>query len=362
VGGSTAIALGIITVVIAWMGAQPEVCRFPEGFEFPEPQTSEATDSAVALTSDTLVSSFEWDVETDPSRQARVQQLFMVDTTNPHQAELLTKGPFQGRGAAPTISPDRQQLSFLMPIGRSRTPYIMDVMSGDVENFPRQQVCQTTQRVSWSASGSQLATLCTNRDGDAIKGVYVFARDTGNVRTLETPGIPDDRSAPTWIGDDALVYGQKPLSGDGAVTLWLFPSVSEENPVPVQLTTGGDGGSDTNPDWSSESGALLFLRSAPDSNSGAIWSCSADGGEQWGSADHFRAPTWSPDGKKLAFLIARERSNVTLAWSTFHDSDPEHAVELPREPELVGRPELRYNGKTFNVSDGTPTAPAWGSR
>jgi len=252
---------------------------------------------------------------------------------------------------------------YLKRDGGKRVPWLMDANGDNSRPFESYEPCASYTRPAWSQTGKFVSLLCADTGGKEINAVYVFTNDGEFYRNLHTSGTPDPLSSPTWVGDNALIFGQR-ASDDNQSSLWIFPSIAQGTQA-VQLTFGDDGSADTNPDWSAERGALLFLRKEPNAATGAIWFCEPGGdARQWATEDWFTAPTWSPDGEGLAFLMRTDENAASqLAWAPSATEDPESWIRLPDAPVVVGDLlPLDEQGRELDPAGALRLAPAWGSR
>jgi transcriptional regulator with XRE-family HTH domain len=336
--GTGVVAAGVAVAVLLTNFGSDVQCAFPEGFQ-PEVRPTADGQDGVRLGDEFVVSALQSDDESDSTGDQSIQELVTVDTSRQRGAEII------GLGAAPTISPDRRQIIFLKEVGDLREPWIMDVMDGESRRFTDHPQCTSSARPAWNQSGSMVAMICQTEDADEREGIYVFDSDGTFHAHLPTEGIPSKLAATTWVGDSALVYGEKDADSE-QTRLWMHLSVEAES-EPVQVTSDEDGTSHIHADWSAERQALLFGRRADSGmDEGAIFTCGLEGeAQQWGEGQSFVAPTWSPDGSKLAFLV-RNEDRQTLFWSSFHNAD---------EPTMWQELLTETNGKK-------PLPPAWGSR
>lgn len=232
----------------------------------------------------------------------------------------------------PTISPDRAWVAALRQVGdtfRQSVPYLG---GGDLEATPLldgevSRRCPYTTRPAWNSASTQLAVVCLARDGSA-RDLLVVGRDGRLVRELFAGGGLTE--SPTW-GDDGRVYFVREAD-DGTTSAWSVPETGGEA---VPLSDMPTGSVVSHLDWSPS--GLLYLR-------GSVGTVEADVFiRPWEKdPEHVQvswngeagSPTWSPDGRGVAWL-----SNGLL----------------------VVRETLESSEMTVDVG-AEPGPPAWGSR
>lgn len=167
---------------------------------------------------------------------------------------------------------------------------------------------------AWSPDGRWIAFVAA---GD----IFVMRADGSDIRRLG--GTPGDDDSPDWSPDGAhIAFRSGPLAKPQTPpNIWML---SFQDGRLTRLTSGGDG--DSYPTWSPRGDRILFLRyeRSPDGNleraDSDFFLVRSNGTElerllidegplggptDWGMASpdsHFQdAPTWSPDGRRVAY-------------------------------------------------------------
>lgn len=193
----------------------------------------------------------------------------------------------------PAWSPDGTQMAFVTDRDGNREIY---VIGADGSN-PRRLTDDRTADYApaWSPDGKRIAFV-SERDGNPE--IYVMNADgTSAARLTTTDGVDAD---PAWSPDGRITFASD-RNGRATGTMDVYV-MSADGSNPARLTTNGG----THPAWSRD-GRLAY--SAPDCDNFAcrpsIVVRSGDGTDDrfvFGLGDR---PSWSPDGRKIAFEALR---------------------------------------------------------
>jgi hypothetical protein len=150
-----------------------------------------------------------------------------------------------------------------------------------------------------------------------------------------------------------FIYGRQDNELESAPS--TFWQVSTVDRVPSQIEVGLEGLQLTHPDYSEETGKVLFLVSPPDDPDtgivhqvgreiGDVWTMDPDGSSKATvSEGNYSHPVWSPDGKAIGVTIYStlptedDRGVEELGYIPLDDPDHPVVVEDP-PPGDVGPP------------------------
>ncbi len=252
------------------------------------------------------------------------------------------------RGMSPRWSPDGKRIGLL----RVGTGVVHGSESSDFEVWSvtpdgrdeRRELIDTVgmrwSRISyaWSPDAGSLAWLRTFPEGNQ----EIFIRDlaTEDERQLTSDGKNIDEVF--WLSNDQIVFSS---NRTGNTNLWLIPSSGGE---PVQLTKGS--GPDLSIKASSDGQTLLYLQQQPVGN---IWVSGLDGtGLRQVTFDerHRIDPSFSPDGKRLAYVMADSDPLTQARYLYMSDRDGANARQLTVGEEYVEWPLWSPDGKWISFA------------
>ncbi len=234
-------------------------------------------------------------------------------------------------GLGPSWSPDGRRIAFSSERGAN---YEIYVMGSDGSN-PRSltNAIGSDMDPSWSPDGRHIA-FSSERDGN--DEIYVMGSDGSNPRNL-TNAIGSDRY-PSWSPDGRHIAFSS--TRDGRLEIYVMGS---DGSNPRRLTNHSGGGWD--PSWSPDGRHIAFT-SGGDVNSfweSEIYVMGSDGsnpGNLTNQSGIDMGPSWSPDGRRIAFTSDSGANYYNIYVMGSDGSNPRsltNAIGSDNDPNVMDR-------------------------
>ena len=252
--------------------------------------------------------------------------IYLARSDGTHRRRL-TRSPVQANGSgngAPAWSPDGRRLAF---------------------------VANRNRRVKGPAYERQFSALFTIRaDGTRQRQLTRFTSDW----VSDPAWSPDGR----WIAFNRYSFGDeaRDTDSDDTSVIAVIPARGGSERVLGSPTTY-----DGSPAWSPDGRWLAFARGERD-ESPDIWLMRPDGSDARRIAEDGASPAWSPDGRQIAFASARDRYGETIyddgtepnSEVYVMNADGSNQRRLTRNKADDGSPTWTPDGRSIAFDSGRP--------
>src|SRR5215510_5840015 len=270
-----------------------------------------------------------------------------VATTLPLTIRQITTSP--GLDFNPAFSPDGESIAYSSDHNGNFEIYIRSIAPGG-RAIQLTTDSQQNFDPAWSPDGKRIAYYSMNRHG-----IFVMPALGGVAKQLTDFG-----SHPAWSPDGQLVVFQATSSPDldampmGNSTLWI---VSSQGGAPRQLTqVNSPPGTHYAPTWSPDGKRMAFINF--NTHSSQVWSISASGDglqsiTQHGTGDK-SWPSYAPDGKSIYYNRGEAlRETPVNPDSGAPSGEPMKVADLGST--VIRNAALSVNGKWIAYSATTAT-------
>lgn len=255
----------------------------------------------------------------------------------------------------PSVSPDGKKIAFTSRRDKNKSEtqiYIMDIDGSNVRRLTNSNLFECQPR--WSPDGKKIAFVVLYLGNSEI---YVVDTDGNNLRRLTDNTCWDDQ--PSWSPDSKKIAW---TSGKGLVkeigktdgTFDIHVMNADGSKV-KRLTNGPFDKSD--PSWSSDGKKIAFIMTKNDKKTplggyaarDEVYVIDADGSNVKKLTNGLfgeNNPSWSPDGKQIAFVSDRDGPSEIYVM----DADGSNVqkltnITLPKFRSICSKPRWSPNGK-----------------
>lgn len=289
-----------------------------------------------------------------------------IYSINPNGTDL-SRLTFTSANTDPAVSPDGTKIAF---IGGSTTNTSYEVFVMNSDGSGRRQVTNTSvaeQQPTWSPDGTRIAFVANDE-------ILVMNADGTGQTQLTNNAFPDTQ--PAWSPDGSRIAFVSARTGDNNRNVYVMnadgtgqASITPDSPT--GCSSNCYQGHDDAPTWSPDGTKIAYVHGyGPPTNPFAggglpnIWTMDPNGGNKTNvsndSDTSSSQPAWSPDGSKITYVGAVDTNrdiyvmNADGSAQTSIDTNPKHDINPDWQVDTVApKGTVKINGGAVYTKSAT---------